>query len=432
MPNLEPLQTIVTTANSSSITFSNIPNYYTDLIIRYQYIASTGGQGLSIRFNGDTSSNYSSTMLGVYSGNPSSARELNQTRLWTGGWNVADSQTKPNIGEIHINNYANKGAYKTTISMHGKTTEATQIAGTWRSSEAISAITLTTESLSGAIFELYGMKLQTPKAFGGDYVYQSGGYWVHEFRNSGIFLTTQNLTLDYLVVAAGGGGGWAGGGGGGAGGLRSTVTGTGGGGSLESQLSLSTGNYIVTVGAGGAGGYSAAHALSGTDSTLGSITSTGGGGAGGDSNPSAYNGGSGGGADRNSGTAGAGTSGQGYAGGVGFPSSGGSAGWGIGGGGGGASEAGNTDGRGDGGDGISTSITGSSVTYAGGGGGGARSLAGYAGTGGTGGGGNGILESGTPNPGTANTGGGGGGAGTGDGKQGGNGGSGIVIVRYSV
>ncbi len=66
--------------------------------------------------------------------------------------------------------------------------------------------------------------------------------------------------------------------------------------------------------------------------------------------------------------------------------------------------------------------TGSGVYYAGGGGGGGYST-GTDGTGGIGGGGNGA-KSGSPDPGDANTGGGGG-------ALGGNGGSGVVIVRYS-
>ena len=73
---------------------------------------------------------------------------------------------------------------------------------------------------------------------------------------------------------------------------------------------------------------------------------------------------------------------------------------------------------------MASSITGSSVTYAGGGGGGKGN--GSSGTGGSGGGGNG----GSPGAaGTANTGGGGGGGD--DGQSSGSGGSGVVIIRYA-
>ena len=75
-----------------------------------------------------------------------------------------------------------------------------------------------------------------------------------------------------------------------------------------------------------------------------------------------------------------------------------------------------------GGDGLSSAITGTSVTRAGGGGG---AQSGYAGQGGAGGGGNGGTP---PTAGAANTGSAGGGRRTAG--VGGAGGSGIVILRY--
>lgn len=246
-------------------------------------------------------------------------------------------------------------------------------------------------------------------------------------------------TVEYLVVAGGGGGspGPASGGGGGAGGFR---TGT---------LAVGAGTYAVTVGAGGSS------SVRGSNSVFSSITSTGGGeGAGMPNNGG--NGGSGGGGAEEGGSAssgGTGIAGQGNDGGGGTAFNGDVAG---GGGGGGANAVGgglvqrggqfvapgpfprcqeyplpNAYGycNGDsytievlpnGGAGLSSSISGSSVTYAGGGGGGVFNLS--QGSGGSGGGGNAGSAGGT------NTGGGGGGARTG---AAGAGGSGIVIIRHS-
>ena len=219
-----------------------------------------------------------------------------------------------------------------------------------------------------------------------------------------------NVSADYLVVAGGGGGGAFEGAGGGAGGF------------LTSTATLSTLNtYSITVGSGGTSAGSSAGAgnngsnsvISGTG--LSTITSVGGGGGGGLGSQAGKNGGSGGGASSNSTTVGLATAGQGNNGGLGtgVPSSG------TGGGGGGAGEAGNTDGAGYGGDGLASSISGSSVIYAGGG-------AGYNSSGsqgGTGGGGNQSTS------GTVNTGGGGG---AWDGvTPAGAGGSGIVIISYT-
>ena len=86
---------------------------------------------------------------------------------------------------------------------------------------------------------------------------------------------------------------------------------------------------------------------------------------------------------------------------------------------------------GNGGIGKAINITGSNIYYAGGGGGGTYSTA-SAGVGGLGGGGSGATNSGAPTAGTANTGGGGGGSGNGGNINGAAGGSGIVIIRYSL
>jgi|GEM_PF-919563 len=250
----------------------------------------------------------------------------------------------------------------------------------------------------------------------------SGGYTVHTFTSSGNFSVTGSMSVDALIIAGGGGGGKSentggdGGGGGGAGGLRTL-----------SSLALSSGNYSVVVGDGGAGAtVTSSKGVNGSNSSFSTYTSIGGGGGGSDNHDinginKGADGGSGGGAasfatggaGESATLGGAGTAGQGYAGGgsnIGMASRGG-------GGGGGAGGVGTTatsQTGAAGGIGLASSISGSSVTYA---------------TGGPGGGGQGATYAGTN--GTANLGNGGGG-GAGDLGVGGNGGKGIVIVRYLI
>jgi hypothetical protein len=245
-------------------------------------------------------------------------------------------------------------------------------------------------------------------------------------------LNVTPLTVDYLVVAGGGGGGRLGGGGG-AGGLRSTVDSSGGGASAESSLTLATAtDYTVSVGPGGAGGTTLNGAgANGTNSTFSTITSDGGGGGGSHATGNGVTGGSGGGAPSagSSQSAGAGTSGQGYAGGINSISA---TAYGAGGGGGAAAAGANgtSTAGGNGGIGDQISITGTSTYYAGGGGGGCQSNN-TPGTGGAGGGANGTGNTSTPSNATPNTGGGGGGSGyTTAFANGGNGASGVVIIRY--
>ena len=127
------------------------------------------------------------------------------------------------------------------------------------------------------------------------------------------------ISVDFLVLAGGAGGSMDGGGG--AGGLRSTVTATGGGGTLETALVLKDTNYVVSIGAGGAGVVTAStdRGAQGTNTIFASIVSTGGGGGGsGGANRNGASGGSGGGgmADGTNGTGGAAASPtQGFAGG---------------------------------------------------------------------------------------------------------------------
>ena len=268
-------------------------------------------------------------------------------------------------------------------------------------------------------------------------------------ESAGVSVTTiAALTVDYLVIAGGGSGGGGnngndGGGGGGAGGMRSTVTATGGGGTLESALSptLST-NYTVTVGAGAAFSAQNVTGTDGVNSVFSTITSTGGGG-GGMGNANGRQGGSGGGAG-GGGTGGVGGAAvsptQGFPGRLSgdFRATGSL----VGGGGGGAgataaTQNGTNAARPNGGAGLASSITGSSVFYAGGGGGGGgtggnpgNTLGGTGGTGGGGAGGD-NAGSGEAVAGTANFGGGGGGGRNIGGTQlGGAGGSGVVILRY--
>jgi len=266
-----------------------------------------------------------------------------------------------------------------------------------------------------------------PAAASGGTVTTVGNKTIHTFSTNGTFTVPEGVTgnIEVLVVAGGGGGAAGGGGGGGV--------------VYNASYPVSAQTYAVTVGAGGSGATettSPAASPSGTpgqDSSFAALVAKGGGGGGGNN---AYppndptTGGSGGGGGYSSSTTvlgAAGTDTQGYAGGSNagnlvnpYP---------AGGGGGAGSAGGNATAvnvAGIGGSGLTFSISGSPVSYAGGGGGGVWG-AGTAGTathGGGAGGANAPGSSGTPN-----TGGGGGGAGYL--QTGGNGGSGIVIVSYT-
>jgi len=291
----------------------------------------------------------------------------------------------------------------------------------------------------------------------GGTVTTSGDFKIHTFTGDGCFVVSSlgtnipasNDTVDYLVVAGGGGGGARNnaGGGGGAGGYRESKDSTLNSPHTASPLAATTGltitatTYPVTVGAGGSGstGNCGTNGTNGSNSVFSTITSAGGG-YGGNPGPGANSGGSGGGGGGQL-TGQPGGSGntpptsppQGNNGGTSTFSAPGAC---NGAGGGGATVAGGPSSPsvlGVGGAGGTTSISGTSTSYAGGGGGGSYAGPGSGGAGGLGGGGAGGGNT-ISTVGTANTGGGGGGSGYpngGCGSSGGaTGGKGIVIIRY--
>ena len=231
---------------------------------------------------------------------------------------------------------------------------------------------------------------------------------------------------------------------------RSSSGGGGAGGVLQPNLSVSAFNvttYPITVGLGGRQPVSGENdsVRHGANTVAFGYTAIGGG-TSSVVTQSFMDGGSGGGGSSNT-QFGVGTVGQGNNGGTGATYAETARTSTASGGGGGASTAGQNVAPpagasitgGNGGIGVASDITGSNVTYAGGGGGGGF----FAGAGGAGGGGaggyfGGLFNSSTTSPGanaTNGLGGGGGGAGMGGAEgtatyQGGNGGSGAVIVAY--
>lgn len=452
MSTYTPIASQTLSSAAASVTFSGIPQNYTDLRIAIQARSTAAGNGresFRIRFNGDTGSNYSATWIVGNGTSAGSSRNSSQTYAYAMFQESNSTSTAYGMNTLDIMNYSNSTTYKTGLTrssynLLGNTEDCSAAhVFLWRSTSAITSIEFSTDASggfsSGSTFNLYGIAnagiTNTAKATGGDSVYTDGTYWYHSFLSSGAFVPAQNLTVDYLVVGGGGGGGVGGngssaygGGGGGAGGVRCTVGATGGGGSLESALSLTAStNYPVLIGGGGSGTGNG-RGYSGSPTTFSTITSAGGGGGGG-TNPdyTGSNGGSGGGSSLG-GSASSGTANQGYGGGT-ASSQGGA-------GGGGAGAAGSNAGGNNGaagGNGIQTSISGTATYYGGGGGGGGTGTgSSTGGAGGLGGGGTGSASTGTYTPAQDNTGGGGYGGNNARGSSEKGGGSGVVIIRYAV
>jgi hypothetical protein len=435
---LIPIQTYTLTSTTASVTFSNIPQNYTDIkiVASARTARSDNGDYALLSLNG-SEANSGVTFWG-YGTTVTTSNTTNNVLIVPG--NTATSSVFGNL-ELYCPNYTSSGnktvstdssAEDNTVSSNGNSIGSLLWSSGSAATSAVTSITLTGRFgsfLSGSTFTLYGVS-NGVKATGGTIVC-AGGYAYHTFTSTGSFLPNQRIKgAEVLIVAGGGGGGKDNysvarrAGGGGAGGYRY----------FSSQSFYAGNSYTALVGSGGAGA-SSLDGTSGSDSIFLNFTSTGGGyGAGtraSDGGAGAgATGGSGGGGDSNSISSPITNPAQGNAGGANWYD--GSSTFG-GGGGGGAGAAGGSDKPGNGGIGSNSltvwgsatgtgQLSGGMYYYAGGGAGGG----GAAGAGGIGGGGGGAI-SGSATSGTANTGGGGGGS---RGGSGGSGGSGLIIVRY--
>lgn len=154
----EPIATTTLGSSQSSVTFSSISGSYTDLVLVFSGSNASGLTGNAIRFNGDTSSNYSSTNLDGDGSVVSSARHTNQTWIRAG-----ISFTSQSVSIINIQNYANTTTNKTVLARGGAGQSYVRAdVGLWRSTSAITSITYFPDSganfNSGSTFTLYGIK----------------------------------------------------------------------------------------------------------------------------------------------------------------------------------------------------------------------------------------------------------------------------------
>ena len=157
-----PIASTTTSGSASSVTLSSIGGTYTDLIVVINYDSATAGnQSLNMRFNGDTATNYSYTIL---RGSGSAAQSANSggadSRIYcgsssTGTTNIASTAI------IQIQNYSNTTTYKTAlIRDNNPDYYVFANVGLWRSTAAITSVTFYQSSynfINGSTFALYGI-----------------------------------------------------------------------------------------------------------------------------------------------------------------------------------------------------------------------------------------------------------------------------------
>ena len=157
----------VGSGSTSSVTFSSIPNTYTDLVVKVSArTVNSGAQNINLSFNGSTS-NFSCKMLySTGSATGSSSYPSNtpyNTSIVIGGSDYTANTF--NSGEIYIPNYAgstNKSFSTDSTTENNATASYIELfAQLWSQTSAITSMTLTTTSGNYAqysTFYLYGVK----------------------------------------------------------------------------------------------------------------------------------------------------------------------------------------------------------------------------------------------------------------------------------
>lgn len=153
----DTIATYTIPSTTSSYTFSSIPSTYDDLVL----VGSTGGSGdINIRFNADSSNNYSQTQLWGNSGSGVYTQRTGALGYLT--WLPQSATVGRTSGIFNIFNYANNSLKKSVLAM-SQTNDYQRLysfTNTYQSTTTISSILIfaSTNIATNSTFTLYGIK----------------------------------------------------------------------------------------------------------------------------------------------------------------------------------------------------------------------------------------------------------------------------------
>ena len=158
----EKIATNTLSTATASVTFSSIAGTYTDLVLICETKMPNNNEALSMRFNSDSSSNYSYVQLAGTGTVAATNDGINQSYARFGN----NLQTNGGFTKADILNYSSSSVFKTILSRSGHATDGGTVAfaNMWRSTSAITTILIYPESTgnfaSGSTFTLYGIKAE--------------------------------------------------------------------------------------------------------------------------------------------------------------------------------------------------------------------------------------------------------------------------------
>lgn len=169
MATYELIETITLGSNAESVTFSDIPQTFTDLkVVMSARTTDTSGDGYGVpivRINNDSGANYSGRRIRATGSGVSAAvtpTTFLYTGIWTGAYATANSFTN---SEFYIPNYTGstyKSCSATSATESNTTLSYIELtASMWLNTAAITSIAIigyNTIMVTNSSFSLYGIK----------------------------------------------------------------------------------------------------------------------------------------------------------------------------------------------------------------------------------------------------------------------------------
>ena len=155
----EPIQSVTATGSSTVISFTSIPQTYTDLVVIFTGFATTGN--FYVRVNSDSSAIYSQTDIRGDGSVAGSSRETAQSNVYIGDY-IADPISTISNAVMNFQNYTNTTTFKSFLFRGNNPAKFVGLtSGLWRSTAAITGISVHSSGAnldSTSVATLYGIK----------------------------------------------------------------------------------------------------------------------------------------------------------------------------------------------------------------------------------------------------------------------------------
>ena len=162
------IESLEVSNNTSSVTFSSIPQGYTDLVVKFSTRETDAGSfgHFGIIFNADTGANYANQHLRGDGAATSASSSSGSNYIVASYGNAAGSTANTfGIGEVYIPNYTGSNQKRVSMESMNETNSATaymfMTSGLWTSTAAITSSTfkqtLTGVFVANSTFTLYGI-----------------------------------------------------------------------------------------------------------------------------------------------------------------------------------------------------------------------------------------------------------------------------------